>query len=426
MNIDYSMAAPSMAHVYGNVTSFVTEYIKQLFPENQFRTVYINTTIAYRNFAKFNINTNREFFKKRKPMLIVKPRLEIDTSDAFLDGTLFTTRITDMVDPREWGNLQDFILDKKNALYIKFLMNRLIMYYDVSLVYETQMRQINHLHYLKNRVRQNAPFNVSTNLESMIGRDMIILLTKLAGIECVNGDEMDVPKIMDYLNRHAVYPVTYKMKDSVGREEFFRYHPANIELTFSNLDIDGGDKTGQITDNFFLNFTVRAEFSTAGMYYLFSGKKAIEDKYKDFGPDSGSSASGVIVPMFTSKGIFDAYVPDGWNVYMCPTFHIDPSDPKPYILDVENNIFNESLKACAEYHRKFNIPMSTFIDLKAIKNNRVMSLERKEYEILWESNPLSIKVYNWNPAATYRLLVSVNTIYINELIGRIFGKDEEK
>ena len=271
MNIDYSMAAPSMAHVYGNVTSFVTEYIKQLFPENQFRTVYINTTIAYRNFAKFNINTNREFFKKRKPMLIVKPRLEIDTSDAFLDGTLFTTRITDMVDPREWGNLQDFILDKKNALYIKFLMNRLIMYYDVSLVYETQMRQINHLHYLKNRVRQNAPFNVSTNLESMIGRDMIILLTKLAGIDCVNGDEMDVPKIMDYLNRHAVYPVTYKMKDSVGREEFFRYHPANIELTFSNLDIDGGDKTGQITDNFFLNFTVRAEFSTAGMYYLFSG-----------------------------------------------------------------------------------------------------------------------------------------------------------
>ena len=105
MNIDYSMAAPSMAHVYGNVTSFVTEYIKQLFPD-QFKTVYVNTTIAYKNFAKFN-NSDKEFIKKRKPMLLVKPRLELDTNDAFMDGTLFTKRITDMVNPRDYGNLVD-------------------------------------------------------------------------------------------------------------------------------------------------------------------------------------------------------------------------------------------------------------------------------------------------------------------------------
>lgn len=426
MNIDYSMAMPSIAHVYGNLSSFITEYVKQLFPENEFRTVYINTTIAYRNFARFNINANREFFKKRKPMLLVKPRMELDTSDTFLDGTLFTKRITDMVDARDWGNLQDFFIDKRKGLYIKFLMNRLVMFYDISLVYETQMRQINHAHYLKNRIRQNAPFTVTTNLESMLSRDMVILLSKLAGLDAVHGDKIDAPKILDYMNRHSVYPVTYKMKNSVGRDEFFRYHPAHVELTFGNMDISDGDKTGQITDNYFLNFTIRAEFSTAGLYYLFSGKKAIDDKYRYFGHVTEETESGTIIPMFTSKGVFDAYVPDGWNLYTCPTFHIDPDDPKPFILDIENQIFNESLKVCVDYHRRHHIPMTTFLDMRCIKNNRVMSEERGEYEMMWDNNPISVKVFNWNPASTYRLLVSVNTVYINELVGEIQNMNDEK
>lgn len=421
MNIDYSMAAPSMAHVYGNVTSFVTEYIKQLFPD-QFKTVYVNTTIAYKNFAKFN-NSDKEFIKKRKPMLLVKPRLELDTNDAFMDGTLFTKRITDMVNPRDYGNLQDFIVDKENQIYIKFLMNRLVMNYDISLVFETQMRQINFVHYFKNRVRQGAPFVVNTNLESMISRDMVILLSDLVGIDMIDGDQIDAPKILDYMNRHSTYPVTYKMKNSVGRDEFFRYHPAGIELTITGLDADDGQKSGQITDNFFINFTVRAEFSTAGLYYLFSGKKNIEDKYK-YLMHGEESDSGVIMPMFTSKNIFDNYIPAGWNFYMCPTFHIDPTDPRPFVLDIEQ-LFNASLQACVKYHRQFNLPMTPFLYIISIKDNRVMSTERREYEIIWD-NPISIKVYNWNPASTYRLLIAVNTSYINELVGKICGMNDEK
>ena len=154
-------------------------------------------------------------------------------------------------------------------------MNRLTMDFDISLIFETQMQQINYVHYLKNRIRQNAPFVVQTNLESMLSRDMVVLLGELAGIKPVDGDDFNIPNILDYMNRHTVYLVTYKMKNSTGRDEFFRYHPAGIEMTLTGLSVDDGSRTGQISDNFTINFTVRTEFSTAGLYYLFSGKREI-------------------------------------------------------------------------------------------------------------------------------------------------------
>lgn len=423
MNIDYSMASPNMAHVYGNVASFVKEYITQLFPD-KFKTVYINTTIAYRDHARFKYN-GKEFIKKRKPMLLIRPRLELDNNDAFLAGTLFTERKTDVINAREWGNLQEYIVDKKKGLYIKYLMNRLTMDFDISLVFETQMQQINYVHYFKNRVRQNAPFVVQTNLESMITRDMIVLLGELAGIKPVEGDQLNVPAILDYMNRHGVYPTTYKMKNSTGRDEFFRYHPAGIEMIITGLSVDDGSKSGQVSDNFTINFTVRTEFSTAGLYYLFSGKEQIPDKYRHLvGPDDYENYNTVI-PLFTSKNVFDMYVPEGWNLYMCPTFTMSRNDPRPYILSVEQ-IFNNSLLECLNYHKRFNIPHDVFLNLQCFKDNRMMSVARGEWELIEHEGELSLKLYNCNPASTYRLLVCVNTVYINDLISKICGAEEEK
>lgn len=423
MNIDYSMASPNMAHVYGNVTSFVTEYIKQLFPD-KFKTVYVNTTIAYRDFARFNYSTD-EFIKKRKPMLLLRPRIELNNNDAFLDGTLFTKRITDVVNARDWGNLQNFFEDKRKGLYIKFLMNRLTIDFDVSLVFETQMQQINYAHYFKNRMRQNAPFVVQTNLESMISRDMIVLLGELAGIKPVEGDQMNIPAILDYMNRHSTYPITYKMKNSTGRDEFFRYHPAGIEMTISDMAIDDGSKSGQVSDNFMINFVVRTEFSTAGLYYLFSGKQEIPDKYRHLVSSDEYINYGTIQPVFTSKSLFDMHVPEGWNMYTCPTFSIDKDDTLPFTLSVEQ-LFNNSLLECMNYHKRFNLPWEVFLNIKCMKDNRLMNKDRREYELIMNNGELSIRVYNYNYSSTYRLIMSVNTVYINDLISRICDIDEEK
>ena len=149
----YCIAQTSLAHTYGNVTCFITEYIKSLFPKDYFNTVNISSSIAYKHFNIFQ-NTNKEFIRKKKPMLIIRPRVEINDSDVFLYNTFLTTRITDNYMDRDFTNLQDFIYDNERGNSMKFLLNRLKMYFDVTIIVETQIEQLNQAHFFKNRIRK--------------------------------------------------------------------------------------------------------------------------------------------------------------------------------------------------------------------------------------------------------------------------------
>ena len=186
----YSMAAASMAHTYGNVTMFINQWLLKLFPNDYFKTNYINSTIAYRDFATFN-NNRKQFIKKQKPMLLVRPRIEINTLDELpLNQTYFCNRIYDtMNEDIDTGNLQNFFWDKDNNRQIQFLMNCLRINFDVSLVVETMMEQINLVHYFKNRVRQNYDIDLIGNLESFVSRDIMYVLAKDAGFEDVFTEE---------------------------------------------------------------------------------------------------------------------------------------------------------------------------------------------------------------------------------------------
>ena len=85
----------SMAHTVGNVTTLFTEFIKSLFPDNYFRHVHINSRMAYRE-QKREENSRYEFIKKYKPIIIVRPKIELTNSDIFLTHSLFTTNLFSM------------------------------------------------------------------------------------------------------------------------------------------------------------------------------------------------------------------------------------------------------------------------------------------------------------------------------------------
>ena len=132
----YSMAAASMAHTYGNVTTFINNWLLSLFPKEYFKTNYINSTIAYKDFATYN-NNRKQFIKKQKPMLIIRPRIEIDVQDELpINQTYLANRIYDvMCEDIETGNLQNFFWDKDNNRQIQFLLNALRINFDVRVVF---------------------------------------------------------------------------------------------------------------------------------------------------------------------------------------------------------------------------------------------------------------------------------------------------
>ena len=421
----YSMASASMAHTYGNVTTFINNWLLSLFPKNYFKTNYINSTIAYRDFATFN-NNRKEFIKKQKPMMLIRPRIEIDTQDDLpINQTYLANRIYDVMnDDIDTGNLQPFFYDKDNNRQIQFLLNALRINFDVTIVVETMMEQINLVHYFKNRVRQGYDLTLVAGLESFVSRDIMYLLAKDSGYEDVFTEEGKhrMGDFLSYVNNNTLYPVTIKYKNSSGRHEFFRFHHSHLNIAISNLSIDDPSKKGHVVDECTINFSVRCDFNTAGLYVYLSNNDKIFDVELEDGYISNMDFSEMI-PVITPQQLYtNRTLPNGWQVFTTPSFDID-TDDIPYPLEF-SSLLNTSLLEAVKYHKDNGVPLSTFLNIDILKNNRTMEIERNEYRIDWDN--LTVYINNCNRNQEYRFILSVNTVYLNNLLADIVKFKEEK
>lgn len=411
----YAICQTSLGHTYGNITCFITEYIKSLFPQNYFKTIHISSTIAYRQFDIFK-NTNGEILKKRPPMLIIRPRVEIMDNDTFLNGTYLTTRIMDSYMDTSYTNLQPFIEDTEKGINMKFLLNRMKINFEVYIITSTMMEQLNMANFLKNRVRQDRPFFLSTSLESFVPREMMELLSKDSKVPMYDEDGSIKP-FLDYINGISLYPISYKMKNSSGNDEFFRFYPVNVDTTISGLSIDEGSAKGMTSERFGITFTVSTEFNGSGLYYYFNQDPDLIDTFT-----SSLVADDKIIPLFTVNNLYPKKLEDGWSVYASPIYKVDPNT-KPDVLDI-SQLMNSSMMKCIEYHKNHSMPVTMFMRCVVMKDNRVMDEEKGEYKIDYENCTLT--TYNCNPDSTYRLIIHINVLYVNKLVNDLLHLSEEK
>ena len=75
----------SITHTFGNVACVAMDYIKSYFAQGYFKTEYISTKMAHRQLNVFR--SKKEFWKNDKPMLIMRPRIEMDDSSKYFYGT---------------------------------------------------------------------------------------------------------------------------------------------------------------------------------------------------------------------------------------------------------------------------------------------------------------------------------------------------
>jgi hypothetical protein len=268
---------------------------------------------------------------------------------------------------------------------------------------------------------------MNVGLESFISRDIMYLLAKDAGYGEIfdkDNDGSRIGEFLSYVNNNSMYPVTIKYKNSSGRHEFFRYHHSPVNIAITGLSIDDPSKKGFVSDECLINFSVRCDFNTAGMYVYLSGNDTVFEEFENecINKDDWLSDKQLVGITTPQKVYTNRTLPNGWQVFTTPAFDID-TDERPYPLDF-NVLLNTSLKEAISYHRKHGIPLTTFMNVDVLKNNRTMEIERKEYEIDWDK--LILYVYNCNKYQEYRFVLSINTVYLNNLLEDIVKFREEK
>jgi hypothetical protein len=262
-------------------------------------------------------------------------------------------------------------------------------------------------------------------LESYISRDIMYLLAKDAGFADVftTSEENRIGEFLSYVNNNSMYPVTLKYKNASGRHEFFRYHHSHVNMAITGLSIDDPSKKNMVSDECIINFSLRCDFNTAGLYVYLSNNDTVFDEFNNEGIQDNLSEFATLIPVVTPQIYYtNRTMPNGWQVFTTPAFEID-TDEIPYPLDF-SVLLNTSLNEAVKYHKKHGIPLTVFMDAVVLKNEREMKIEKNEYYIDWDN--LTLYVNNCTPSTNYRFILLVNTEYLNNLLADIVKFREER
>ena len=393
----------SSSHTYGNALAYIQNYIINLFPKDLFKTIHVNSKIAHRQIR----STPKEFIKKTKPMIIFRPRIANRTEDRFMQGTKLIERDVDIFHTWDRGQLQPFFNDAENDISVKFLMNRIVMYVDVVCNFATLMQQLDYHDMLMNVTRWESPLSQQTCLESYLSPELLNALSKLSGIPMVN-EKGNTKEFLEYLNQNSSYPITYKLQGSTKTKEFYRYYPANIEITFTDLDKDDGDRVGNIMDQYQLMFTVKMEYNSSGFYYIIG-----EDVNKIDLPVIAETSDS-LVPLFTDVILNEDYIlQHGWHLYNRVSLMLDDENDSLNFT----SLLNESILEALRYHMMNGLPIDDIIDIRIRRQGQPIH-EGKDYTIDWDKK--EINFINQHTYFTYSILFYANISSINDLIKKVY------
>lgn len=401
--VKYITMMGSAAHTYGNALACAQKWVMDLFPENTFKTVHVNSKIAHRQI----LSTPHEFLKKSKPMIIFRPRISYD-EDRFMKGTLITERKGNIYNHSGMTDLQPFFMDGKNQIAMKYTLNRYVMYLDVVMVFNTLIQQINYIHFIENAVPIGIPLDIDTFLESYISKDVMKCISDLSGVPLITEDG-NTKEFLDYMNSNSAYPVTYKIQGSTGSDEYYRYYPAKIVTIISDINADEGERVGHVMNSYQCSFTMKLEFYGTGFYYLFS------DKIHKM-PKMEIPSDSTLIPIFTDVIMEeDLALAPGWNAYTHFTCRLD----KEFDSVNFSGCLNGSIKEAIKYHINHGMPVMDIFDLKVRRQGKLLEYG-KDYTI--DLNTYDIKFNNHSFGFyTYTVIISINVLGINELIKTVFN-----
>ena len=402
--VHYIQCQCSIAHTFGNVTAFIQNWLlSEIFPPKTFRTIHVNSKIAHQQLR----STPHEFLKKTPPMFIIRPRVDWNDPNVFLKGTPLIERQGDLYHTYGGTNLQPFFQDNKNKIAVKYQMNRHVINFDVLLVFNTLMQQINWMNYIKNAVRYEHPFFLETYLESYIAPEMMLQLAEFAGIPMIDESGSNV-NFMRYLMQNSIYPVTYKLQGSTNTDEYYRYYPTHLDVLISNLDAADGERIGYITDRYTISFTIRVEFESTGFYYLFSDKVS-ENSFLYV-----ENETSAIIPLFTDVlTLDDVDLPVGWQIVSSPSCRLEFSNDHVSL----SSVINESIKLALQYHFERGIPIDQFFKIRVRKQGK---LTQEGVDWIFDYNKYELYFFKQNTYFTYKIFIMVNVEYINNLIKDVY------
>lgn len=407
-----TISNPSITHTFGNVACVAMDYMEHLFPDDWFKTKHITTKLANRQLDVFKKQTG--FWKNKKPMLILRPRIDLNDSSVWYYGSAMMNRMTNSRSTMEFADLVPLVHHADACVDIQFIWNRFRLIFDVVIVVDTYNKQINIANDIRNQLNIDAPYPLTTFLEAYIPKSIIYRMADYLHIE-----RTDTAQILDFLNTYSATPITYKLKNSSGNDEFFMMYQTNIESIVSDVSLDDGESRGIVSDTYTIALSLSLEFNAVGVWYLFQNDG--NDNYNRIPIDDELSGDNII-PIVSIPLGYNLRLDHGWKIYDQSFYHVSTNkDNDPDITDISTILESNGMKKLLHHLDHNNIPHYPYLRFRCFKDGKELSRGKDGFEI--DLKKKCIYTYNPEPHHTYRLFTIVNSLDINNAAAEIIAND---
>lgn len=394
-----------MVHTIGNVTSIVLQFMVDQFPNNTFATALPSTKIAHRQLR----HTPKQIRTQPYPMCIVNPRISLSGLDNRLAAGSFATTLWSSTSNRfqNRSEMEKLFFDKQKGIEWRGKINRVVVYFDFVLAFQSMTEQLRWASYLINRIPTDGGFfDIDTALELALPDGFLEETARYAGIPVKDSDG-DVSRFVDYLNMNSVFPVSYRFSSGRHRDAFYTYYMSSLLCNISDLNYSTVTKANKVETDCPITFTLRCEFNTIGLFDLSVPNPG---PFRLITPKESS----VVIPIFSDNfNENDFPLLYGWKIHAKPICKMDWGETEVYIGGCLGKTLNEMI----DYHIKHKIDPELFISVK-LRENRC--LINDGYYVDWQRRTLVFTTVNYTH--TYRLIVAVNQLYINDMLTEMYGK----
>lgn len=357
-----NLCVPSHVHAYSVCVEFFKNYILSQFNASFFKTVYIEGKHLFDDWAKLNIN---DMIKRGKPAIAIIPQLDTDFNRDGIDANNY-----DLTYYARTFNYRDtFFKDRERDKYIAIAFEQMLMNFQVRIKVNTKAKQIDIMKYLKMALKVGATSGKYLDMDIHVPQEMLLALAQDVGfdVDLEKKEIKDPFKFLVYLNSKSEVPFIYKLRAINGRNEFFiRAKAMYTHIATPDINIDDGERQGQVSSNYFIEFTTEIRMPAPKVYCYFTAKHTNLIEFTD---NAGNIKSYVAnfanVPTLNERG---------WEQF----FTLDYEDKKDKVLEISiSDIFdgdpyiNKLIKYCKS---KFISP-SVFIDFKIVNNNKIVDID---------------------------------------------------
>lgn len=286
-----SQTVSSLSHMLGNVVGKVVNLYKKELPPNLFKTIHITTRSAMKNTQ---LASKKEILAKGKPILMLRPKANIEYDAEYMNGFFNQMPMYDMVDR---SMLTHIFQDYDKHIYLDMSMRRMRFTVDTSIIVETDVQQQNIAYTMLNKFVPEAPYYMEgTFVDVELPKNYIIQIANEAGYyDAINKKVTNLEAFMKYLNQNSKLPISYRLKGSSGNFEFFAIYQCDAIIAYDGYpSMDDGSQIGQTYSNFTVTQTLYMDITIPSFIHYFSA----EPPALILPEDATSIMNSEIIPMF--------------------------------------------------------------------------------------------------------------------------------